>query len=146
MGEWRGRYHYTTTTSLNIEDRDNNIDLVIGQIDGNLKEYGGRRNSKDEDRRKDALYIITGLQKYKTALQNLKLMPQYLQSGSGCGYCNPNELVEKLALLIASRQAGNDSTDIYNEIIEILDKLLNLKLINKRTHRRIFDNAISFRV
>jgi hypothetical protein len=33
-------------------------------------------------------------------------------------------MVESLDLLIASRNAGNDAIEVYNECVEILDKLL----------------------
>jgi hypothetical protein len=47
-------------------------------------------------------------------------------------------MVERLDLLIASKNAGNDSIEVYNECVEILDKLLNLKLIKKSDHKKIF--------
>jgi hypothetical protein len=37
-------------------------------------------------------------------------------------------MVERLDLLIASKNAGNDAIEVYNECVEILDKL---KLIKK---------------
>jgi hypothetical protein len=65
------------------------------------------------------------------------------QTGSGI-FSDPNEMVERLNLLIASKNAGNDSFDVYNECVEILDKLLNLKLIKKSDHKRIFSTQLAF--
>jgi hypothetical protein len=53
-------------------------------------------------------------------------------------------MVERLDLLIASKNAGNDSIEVYNECVEILDKLLNLKLIKKSDHKKIFSTQLAF--
>lgn len=42
---------------------------------------------------------------------------------------DPNELVDRLKLLIASREAGN--TGVHNEIISIIEELRERKIINK---------------
>jgi hypothetical protein len=47
-------------------------------------------------------------------------------------------MVERLDLLIASKNVGNDSIEVYNECVEILDKLLKMKLIKKLDHKSIF--------
>jgi hypothetical protein len=46
-------------------------------------------------------------------------------------------MVERLDLLIASKNVGNDSIEVYNECVEILDKLLKMKLIKKLDHKSI---------
>jgi hypothetical protein len=40
-------------------------------------------------------------------------------------------MVERLDLLIASKNAGNHSIEVHNECVEILDKLLKMKFIKK---------------
>jgi len=50
---------------------------------------------------------------------------------------NIDELVQRLHLLIAAKQSGNDSIDNSNEITEILDLLLNNKVINQGQHKAI---------
>ena len=46
---------------------------------------------------------------------------------------DPNELCDRLKLLLQERQAGNNSDIINEEIIAIVDKLLEYKCISKKT-------------
>ena len=46
---------------------------------------------------------------------------------------NPDELCDKLKLLLQETQAGNNSNIINEEIIAIVDKLLEYKCITKKT-------------
>jgi hypothetical protein len=46
-------------------------------------------------------------------------------------------MVERLDLLIASKNAGNHSIEVHNECVKILDKLLKMKFIKKSHHRSI---------
>ena len=50
---------------------------------------------------------------------------------------NPNELCDRLELLLQERQAGNNSDIINDEIIAIIDKLLEYKCISKKQHNQI---------
>ena len=57
--------------------------------------------------------------------------------GSGIRfYKSPGELVERLGLLCASREAGNTSKHVVNELVEILDRLLNEKVIKKSEYKK----------
>ena len=49
---------------------------------------------------------------------------------------DPNELCDRLKLLLQEKQAGNNS-DIINEEIVIIDKLLEYKCISKKQHKQI---------
>ena len=50
---------------------------------------------------------------------------------------DPNELCDRLKLLLQERHAGNNS-DIFNdEIVAIVDKLLEYKCISKKQHKQI---------
>ena len=48
---------------------------------------------------------------------------------------NPNALLERLDLLMASREAGNTGT--RNELVSICDELLRQKIINKNEYKNI---------
>ena len=48
---------------------------------------------------------------------------------------NPNALLERLDLLMASREAGNTGT--RNELFSICDELLRQKIINKNEYKNI---------
>ena len=50
---------------------------------------------------------------------------------------NPDELCDRLKLLLQERHAGNNSDIINNEIVAIVDKLLEYKCISKKQHKQI---------
>ena len=50
---------------------------------------------------------------------------------------NPDELCNRLKLLLQEKQAGNNSDIINHEIVAIVDKLLEYKCISKRQHKQI---------
>ena len=50
---------------------------------------------------------------------------------------DPNELCDRLKLLLQEKQAGNNSDIINDEIIAIVDKLLEYKCISKKEHKQI---------
>ena len=50
---------------------------------------------------------------------------------------DPNELCERLKLLLQEKHAGNNSDIINDEIVAIVDKLLEYKCITKKQHKQI---------
>ena len=50
---------------------------------------------------------------------------------------NPDELCDRLKLLLQEKQAGNNSDLINDEIVAIVDKLLEYKCISKKQHEQI---------
>ena len=50
---------------------------------------------------------------------------------------DPNELCDRLKLLLQEKQAGNNSDIIIQEIVAIVDKLLEYKCISKKQHKQI---------
>ena len=50
---------------------------------------------------------------------------------------DPNELCDRLKLLLQEKQAGNNSDIINDEIIAIIDNLLGYKCISKKQHKQI---------
>ena len=50
---------------------------------------------------------------------------------------NPNELCDRLKLLLQEKHAGNNSDLINQEIFSIVDKLLEYKCISKKKHKQI---------
>ena len=50
---------------------------------------------------------------------------------------NPNELCDRLKLLLQEKHAGNNSKIINQEIVAKVDKLLEYKCISKRQHKQI---------
>ena len=63
--------------------------------------------------------------------------------GSGIRfYKSHDELVKRLSLLCASREAGNTSKKVINELVEILDRLLNDKVIKKSEYKKIYKSYV----
>ena len=50
---------------------------------------------------------------------------------------DPNELCDRLKILLQEKNAGNNSDIINNEIVVIIDKLLEYKCISKKQHKQI---------
>ena len=50
---------------------------------------------------------------------------------------DPNELCDRIKLLLQEEQAGNNSDIINDEIVVIIDKLLEYKCITKKQHNQI---------
>ena len=50
---------------------------------------------------------------------------------------NPDELCNRLKLLLQEKQAGNNSDIINQEIVAIVDNLLEYKCISKKEHKQI---------
>ena len=50
---------------------------------------------------------------------------------------DPNELCDRLKLLLQEKHAGNNSDIINDEIIAIVDKLLEYKCLSKKQHKQI---------
>jgi uncharacterized protein YfkK (UPF0435 family) len=128
--------------SLDIRSRNAKIDTTIPEISTKLKSLNAHltnaKKSQEQEKIDNLQYVYSQLKKYKSVLEDIRKIPIYeKQTGSGI-FSDPNEMVERLDLLIASKNAGNDSIEVYNECVEILDKLLNLKLIKKSDHKRIF--------
>ena len=49
---------------------------------------------------------------------------------------NPNELCDRLKLLLQEKHGGNNSDMINDEIVAIVDKLLEYKCITKNQHKQ----------
>jgi hypothetical protein len=70
-----------------------------------------------------------------------------LRASQGTGlkhYMNVRELIDRLEILMGQMTAGNDSVDIPNEAIAILDKLLQQKKISQEDHKRLYEKIYSF--
>ena len=50
---------------------------------------------------------------------------------------NPNELCDRLKLLLEEKHAGNNSDRINDEIVAIIDKFLEYKCITKKQHKQV---------
>ena len=54
---------------------------------------------------------------------------------------NPDELCDRMKLLLQEKHAGN-SSDLFNrEIVAIVDKLLEYKCLSKKQHKQILNKC-----
>ena len=74
-------------------------------------------------------------------LIKLLISPGLLVSASGISTIflssDPNELCDRLNLLLQQKQAGINSNTIKDEIVAIVDKLLDYKCISKKQHKQL---------
>ena len=54
---------------------------------------------------------------------------------------DPDELCERLKLLLQEKHAGNNSDIINDEIVVIIDKLLEYKCVTKKQHKQLLYNC-----
>jgi polyhydroxyalkanoate synthesis regulator phasin len=57
-------------------------------------------------------------------------------------YSSCDELIQRLYALCGSREAGNNSPEVRNEIVTILDILLNEGKINTKEHKKLYNGVI----
>ena len=81
----------------------------------------------------------------KTLIKLLK-SPGLMVSASGVSKTiilssDPNELCDRLRLLLQEKHAGNNSDIINQEIVAIVDKLLEYKSITKKQHKQILNKC-----
>ena len=77
----------------------------------------------------------------KTLIKLLK-SPGLMVSASGVSktiflLSDPDELCDRLKLLLQEKPPGNNSNIINDEIVAIIDKLLEYKCISKKQHKQI---------
>ena len=61
-----------------------------------------------------------------------------LNGGNIKFYSSPDELISRLNLLIAGKQAGNNSVELRNETVAILDELLKTKILTNEQHNSFY--------
>ena len=86
---------------------------------------------------------IKALSTYNERIKLIKkALDQQSQTGTGITYkyySTCDELIERLNLLCGSKDAGNNSTEIRNEIVSILDILLNKGVIDANSHKLLYN-------
>jgi hypothetical protein len=117
-----------------------NYNRVVQQ----LKSLGGQKKSKYADPEIDK--HIKALSFYNERIKLIKkglVQQSKVQTGSGIVnykyYSSCDELIQRLKVLCGSRKAGNNSSEVRNEIVSILDILLNNKYINTKEHKLLYD-------
>ena len=93
---------------------------------------------------KEMHFDTSGLRRKSTrhrTLIGLLKSPGLMVSASGISTIilssDPNELCDRLKLLLQEKHAGNNSSIITDELIAIFDKLLEYKCISKKQQKQI---------
>lgn len=125
-----------------LEDRslfEENYNRVVKT----LKSLGGQKKGKLADPLIGD--YIKALSAYNERIKLIKeALDQNEQSQTGTGitykyYTSCDELIEKLNLLCGSKDANNNSPEIRNEIVSILDILLNKGMIDANSHKLLYN-------
>ena len=147
------------------------MDAYLKNIDCNLRRWGGRIGNiqdKNSEAYKQLRHKIDGMRTYKDRIKDiLKALPLACRGGKAVPkgrifsknsriaesrmqnliqykyYSSPDELINRLELLCAERDIGNDSIEVLNEIMSILDILLKNKIIDKVDHEEMFSKWCS---
>ena len=82
-------------------------------------------------------------------LNTLANMPKHRSSGksrmvgsSVTYYNNPNELADRMKVLIGSIAAGNNSPRIKNDLSQINDELLRINAIDRSLHEKFYQKYL----
>ena len=103
------------------------------------QQLGKRKaNSSDELEKDEIDKEMDVIRKYR------HLLKQALQGTGLTYYKNAKDLIDRLDLLMGQMRAGNDSIDIRNEALTILDLLLQQKKISNEDHEKLYALIYSF--
>ena len=72
------------------------------------------------------LNLLTNMPKHRSSKKS--------KLGGAIYFTNPEQMVKRLELLIGSLNAGNSSIQLKNELYDIIDHLLKLKILTKDKH------------
>ena len=90
------------------------------------KEMNFRQKGRKSDRDKSMIKLLKSPAIMASGISNIIILSS-----------NPNDLSDRLKLLLQEIQAGNNSDLINKEIVAIVDKLLEYKSITKKQHKQI---------
>jgi hypothetical protein len=109
-----------------------------------LRSLGGQKRGKYPEPEIDKW--IKALSFYNERIKFIKEgldQQSSVQTGSGIinykYYSSCDELIQRLKVLCGSREAGNNSPEVRNEIVSILDILLKNRYINAKQHKKLYN-------
>ena len=117
---------------------------IIIELFEQLKSLGGQKRSKYADPEIDKW--IKALSFYNERIKLIKKgLDQQSKTQTGSGivsykyYSSCDELIQRLNLLCGNTEAGNNSPEVRNEIVSILDILLKNQYINSKQHKILYN-------
>ena len=98
-----------------------------------------RRKLYDDEMKLLNDYIRYNTQKLKT-IKGSGLKKKTKKGGQVMFFNNPNEMLKKLELIIGSKVAGNNSIELRNTGVALLDILLRNSILNRSQYNKIYKN------
>ena len=98
-----------------------------------------RRKLYDDEMKLLNDYIRYNTQKLKT-IKGSGLKKKTKRGGQVMFFNNPNEMLKKLELIIGSKVAGNNSIELRNTGVALLDILLRNSILNRSQYNKIYKN------
>ena len=135
-------YRYNMPSEI-VKD-ENLYEINYNRVVQQLKSLGGQKKSKYADPEIDK--HIKALSFYNERIKFIKKgldQQSKIQKGTGIVsykyYSSCDELIQRLNLLCGNRDAGNNSREVRNEIVSILDILLKNQYINSKQHKILYN-------
>ena len=163
-------YKYNKKINEIIEDAQNQKEKINERKNLIIRMEHGKENKTTTTRKKNTQNKIEEQKKYeKDVKENRKINEMFKKKegkgigrgriGKGIGrgvkkgnnngsliyYNNPQQLIDRLRLLVGSKKAGNTNPEIDSEIIGISDELVKKGLINNEEYTRFMNkNFINY--
>ena len=114
-----------TIYDFNVSHSDPKDQKLIYEF-GKEMNFNIRQKGRKSDRDKSMIKLLKSPAIMASGISNIIILSS-----------NPNDLCDRLKLLLQEIQAGNNSDLINKEIVAIVDKLLEYKCITKKQHKQI---------
>ena len=143
------RKSYLNKILKNAKDQRLKLNGYLSEISKKLKS-GLMTEAEAQYRRKiiqDTRKVLTDYIDYNNQrLKNIKgsgLKKKTKRGGQVMFFNNPTEMMKKLELIIGSKVAGNNSIELRNTGVALLDILLRNSILNKSQYNKIYKNIFS---
>ena len=115
-----------TNYDFNV-DHSNAKDRKLIYEFGKEMKFNIRQKGRKSDKDKSKIKLLKSPRIIASGVSKTKLLSP-----------NPNELCDRIKLLLGEKQAGNNFHIINQEIVAIVDKLLEYKCICEKQHKQFF--------
>ena len=138
------------TSNECIKQYDNDIKNQLKLINDEIEKYIQEENKKEEENKKiNEMFKQTKLSRSKIKEGKGVIGKGVKKGNNNNGYLiyynNPQQLIDRLILLVGSKRAGNTNPEIDSEIIGISDELVKKGLINNGEYIRFMNkNFINY--